>query len=123
MSLNELITHCIQKEKRLKKDKTKSVHLAFTSKCKGKCMKRKKDKEAVNTSFQKKQQKKHPKSTIYFFYGVEGHKRSIAPTIMYDVLKEGCLHRWNPNGGERYIFIGNDKKVEADTIENFKLLL
>ena len=42
-SLNELISHCVQEEERLKKGKIESAHLAGTSKDKGK--KRKKDKE------------------------------------------------------------------------------
>ena len=31
-SLNELISHCVQEEERLKHDKTKSAHLAMASK-------------------------------------------------------------------------------------------
>ncbi|KAA8515377.1 hypothetical protein F0562_019012 [Nyssa sinensis] len=44
-SLNELISHCVQEEERLKQEKIESAHLAGTSKDKGK--KRKKDKEAA----------------------------------------------------------------------------
>ena len=31
MTLNELISHCVQEEERIKKDKTKGAHLALTS--------------------------------------------------------------------------------------------
>ena len=30
-TLNELISHCVQEEERIKKDKTESAHLALTS--------------------------------------------------------------------------------------------
>ena len=46
-SLNELISHCVQEDKRLKQDKTESAHLATTSKDKKKNKKRKNDKEAM----------------------------------------------------------------------------
>ena len=42
-SLNELISHCVQEEERLKQEKIESAHLTGTSKDKGK--KRKKNKE------------------------------------------------------------------------------
>ena len=54
-SLNEIISHCVQEEDRLKKDKAKSAHLAFTPQSKNKGKKRKKDKEAADTTPQKKQ--------------------------------------------------------------------
>ena len=51
-SLNELISHCVQEEERLKQEKIESTHLTGTSKDKGK--KRKKDKEVVEVPYQKK---------------------------------------------------------------------
>ncbi|XP_057975301.1 uncharacterized protein LOC131162715 [Malania oleifera] len=51
-SLNELISHCVQEEERLKQDKAECAHPASTFKEKGK--KRKKDKIAVDTTPQKK---------------------------------------------------------------------
>ena len=57
-SLNELISFCVQEEERLKQDKTKSAHLASTSKDKGKKRKRNTDKnEVVKGPTQKKQNK------------------------------------------------------------------
>ena len=53
-SLNELISHCVQEEERIKQDKAESAQLATTSKDKRKNNKRKKDKEAENTTPQKK---------------------------------------------------------------------
>ena len=54
-SLNELISHCVQEEERLKQEKIESAHLTGTSKDKRK--KRKKDKETVEVPYQKKQHK------------------------------------------------------------------
>ena len=51
-SLNELISHCVQEEERLKQEKIESAHLTGTSKDKGK--KRKKDKEVAEVPYQKK---------------------------------------------------------------------
>jgi len=53
-SLNELISHCVQEEERLQRDRTRSAHLTLTSQNK----KRKKTKGAAQwTSQQKKQNK------------------------------------------------------------------
>ena len=43
-TLNELISHCVQEEERIKKDKTESAHLALTSQKK----KRKRAKDSKN---------------------------------------------------------------------------
>ena len=49
-SLNELISHCVQEEERLQRDKTESAHLASTSQNK----KKKKVKDAAEGSSQQK---------------------------------------------------------------------
>ena len=72
-SLNELISHCLQEEERIKQDKTENAHLATTSKDKRKNNKRKKDKEVADTTPQKKQ-KEHIDDKC-FFCGVTGHKK------------------------------------------------
>ncbi|KAJ9170291.1 hypothetical protein P3X46_018411 [Hevea brasiliensis] len=56
-SLNELISHCVQEEDRLKQERTPSAHLASTTKDKRKDNKRKKKKEAAKIAPQKKQHK------------------------------------------------------------------
>ena len=58
-SLNELISHCVQEEERLRQEKIESAHLTGTSKDKGK--KRKKDTEAVEVPYQKKKKHKEKK--------------------------------------------------------------
>ncbi|GMI75254.1 hypothetical protein HRI_004508700 [Hibiscus trionum] len=54
-TLNELISHCVQEEDRLKRDKTESAHLASASKDKGK--KRMYQNEAAKGPAQKKQER------------------------------------------------------------------
>ncbi|XP_056166845.1 uncharacterized protein LOC130138014 [Syzygium oleosum] len=88
-SLNELISHCVQEEERLKQDKTESAHLTSTSKDKG--MKRKKDKEAATLANKRKQQQKQddPESTGCFFCKATGH------------VKKNCTnyHAWRAKKG------------------------
>ncbi|RVW24315.1 Retrovirus-related Pol polyprotein from transposon TNT 1-94 [Vitis vinifera] len=55
-TLNELISFCVQEEERLKQDKTKSAHLASTSKDKGK-QKNKDNKVAASNGPEQKKQK------------------------------------------------------------------
>ncbi|KAK4386253.1 hypothetical protein Sango_2495900 [Sesamum angolense] len=75
-SLNELIIHCVQEEKRLKQDKTECAYFASTSKGKDKGKKRKKDNGAADTAPQKKQQKESNDSKVVcYFCKAEGHNK------------------------------------------------
>ena len=157
-SLNELISHCVQEEERLKQDKTKSAYLASTSKDKRKNKKRKTDKEATITALQKKQHKEQTKNGC-FFCGHTGHQKkqcinyhaehakrgmllylvfsevnlTLVPrhtwwidssaTTHISVSMQGCLTCRRPSDGERYVYIGDGKSVEVETIETFRLLL
>ena len=87
-SLNELISHCVQKEERLKQEKTESAHLTGTSKDKGK--KRKKDKEAAEVPYQKKQHKEKMVDGC-FFCGVVGHKKKQCTNYHAWRAKKGTL--------------------------------
>ena len=49
-SLNELISHCVEEEKRLKQEQTESAHLVSTTNNKSKGLKRKKEKGATGTA-------------------------------------------------------------------------
>ena len=62
-TLNELISHCVQEEERLQREKTESAHLALTSQNKRK--KRAKD-TANGTPNQKKPKKQDTEFTCYF---------------------------------------------------------
>ncbi|XP_062083522.1 uncharacterized protein LOC133789783 [Humulus lupulus] len=84
LTLNELISHCVQEKERLKQDKTESAHLASASKDKGK--KRKSENEAAKGPTQKKQQKD---SDGCFFCNKLGH------------VKKNCTkyHAWRVKKG------------------------
>ncbi|XP_022876746.1 uncharacterized protein LOC111394933 [Olea europaea var. sylvestris] len=71
-SLNELISYCVQEEKRLKQERTESAHLARTSKDKGK--KKRKEYEATHKGPAQKKKKKD-KGTC-FFYNKTGHVKN-----------------------------------------------
>jgi len=90
-SLNELISHCVQEEERLKQDKVESAELALTSKDKDKGKKRKK--EAAYTALQKEQQKKpvEPEGTGCYFCGVEGHRKKHCTNYHAWRAKKGML--------------------------------
>jgi hypothetical protein len=82
-TVNELISHCVQEEERLKTDKSESANIASTSKGKEK-QKCKINSDAATTYSQKKPTK-DKKSVIkiepdkekrgYFFCGSEGHMK------------------------------------------------
>ncbi|KAJ4710364.1 Retrovirus-related Pol polyprotein from transposon TNT 1-94 [Melia azedarach] len=90
-SLNELISHCVQEEERLRQEKTKSAHLNSHPKDKGK--RKKKDKDAADTAPQKKQQKKSNdyKGNGCFFCGGEGHKKKQCTSYHAWRTKKGML--------------------------------
>ncbi|KAK4395940.1 hypothetical protein Sango_1748300 [Sesamum angolense] len=80
----------VQKEERLKQDKTECAYFASTSKGKDKGKKRKKDNQAADTAPQKKQQKESNDSKVlYYFCKVEGH------------IKKHCtnFHPWRTKKG------------------------
>ncbi|RDY08294.1 hypothetical protein CR513_07485, partial [Mucuna pruriens] len=69
-SLNELISHYVQEEERLQKDKTESTHFASTLQNK----KRKNIKGVMEWSSQQKKPKKDEEFT-YYFYKKSGHMK------------------------------------------------
>ncbi|CAH9125428.1 unnamed protein product, partial [Cuscuta epithymum] len=58
-SLNELISHCVQEEEKIKQDKTENAHLASTSKG----SKKRNIKEAVNSGPRRKHHKESKEQT------------------------------------------------------------
>ena len=62
--LNELISHCVQEEERLKHEKTESVYFAGTSKDNKK--RREKSNEATKGQTQKKQNKDKKENSCFF---------------------------------------------------------
>ena len=55
-----------------------------------------------------------PKHTLWIDSGATTH---------ISVSMQGCLSCRKPNDGERYIFVGDGKKVEVEAIWTFRLLL
>jgi hypothetical protein len=90
-SLNELISHCVQEEERLKHEKAENAHLALTSKGKnkGKGKKRPMSKEAASVPNKVKKQKQQDQVTTCFFCKKDGH------------LKKDCTkyHAWRAKKG------------------------
>ena len=87
-SLNELISHCVQEEERLKQENIESAHLTCTSMDKRK--KRKKDKEAAEVSYQKKQHKEKKVDGCFFYRAVE-HKKKQCTNYHAWRAKKGTL--------------------------------
>ncbi|CAH9111478.1 unnamed protein product [Cuscuta europaea] len=75
-SLNELISHCVQEEERIKQDKTESAHLASTSKG----SKKRKIKEAANSGPPRKHHKETKEETkesrCFFCKGTNQKKKN-----------------------------------------------
>lgn len=85
-SLNELISYCVQEEERLKQDRTENVHLASTSKDKGK--KRKKEFQAAPKGpVQKKQQEDNKEGC--FFCKSTGHVKKNCTKYLAWRAKKG----------------------------------
>ncbi|KAL4361393.1 hypothetical protein GQ457_04G013430 [Hibiscus cannabinus] len=88
-TLNELISHCVQEEERLKREKSESAHLASTSKDKGK--KRKYQNEAAKGPAAKgpAQKKQEQAPLVCFFCDKTGH------------MKKDCTkyHAWRAKKG------------------------
>jgi hypothetical protein len=152
-TLNELISHCVQEEERLKQDKTESAHLVSTSKDNTK--KRKKNKEVAvappkkkqneefscyfcgGTSHKKKECTKYhawrvKKGTLLILVCFEVNLTSVprhtwwidsGATTHISVSMQGCLNCRKPSDGERYIYVGDGKSVEVEAIVTFRLLL
>nr|CAN67457.1 hypothetical protein VITISV_039473 [Vitis vinifera] len=143
-TLNELIAQCVQEEERLKQEKIESAHLASTSQGFGHQQKvqKKQDKEITcffckKTGHIKKTCTKYAtwrekKGTLLNFAGSKINL-AIVPTDTWwidtgatthiSVTMQGCLRSRMPTNGERYIYVGNDKKAEVKTIGIFRLQL
>ena len=85
-SLNELISHCVQEEERLKQEKIESAHLASTSKDKGK--KRKKDIKKVQRFHIKRNNIKKKRLIVVSFVELRDIRRSNVPTIILGVQRK-----------------------------------
>ncbi|KAL4283434.1 hypothetical protein GQ457_16G021540 [Hibiscus cannabinus] len=91
-TLNELISHCVQEEERLKREKSESAHLASTSKDKGK--KRKYQNEAAKGPAAKgpAQKKQEQAPAVCFFCDKTGHMKKDCTKYHAWRAKKGLLH-------------------------------
>ena len=86
-TLNELISHCVQKEERLKRERTESANFTSISKDK----KRKRGKEAAVGTSQHKVQKKQGEEFTYYFCEKARHKKKECPKYAKQHVKKGML--------------------------------
>lgn len=86
-TLNELISHCVQEEDRLKREKTESAHVATTSKVNHR--KRTKDKETAVGKSQPKKQKTQDQAVTCFFCKKSGHVKKDCPKYVAWRIKKG----------------------------------
>lgn len=149
-TLNELISHCVQEEERLKREKTESAHLATNS--------QNKRKRAAANSSQNKKAKEQPAGVKCFFCKKYGHMKNdcskfaawkvkkgkfltfvcseinlvSAPmdswwvdsgaTTHISMSLQGCLWSRPPSDAERFIYVGDGNKVAVEAIGTFRLL-
>jgi len=86
-SLNELISHCVQEEERLQRDRYESAHLSSTSQNK----KRKKTKGVAEGSSQQKKPKKDEEFTCYFCKKSGHMKKECSKYVTWRVKKGKSL--------------------------------
>ncbi|KAL4282801.1 hypothetical protein GQ457_16G019510 [Hibiscus cannabinus] len=113
-TLNELVSHCVQEEERLKREKSESAHLASTSKDKGK--KRKYQNEAAKGPAAKgpAQKKQEQAPAVCFFCDKTGH------------MKKDCTkyHAWRAKKGDYsrygYLYLIHEKSQSLDVFKSYK---
>ena len=86
-SLNELISHCVQEEERIKRDRTESAHLASNSQNN----KRKRTKDTAESKAQQKKLNTQVKAFTCNFCKKEGHMKRECPKYAAWRVKKGNL--------------------------------
>ena len=86
-SLNELISHCVQEEERIKRDRTESAHLASNSQNN----KRKRAKDTAESKAQQKKLNTQVKPFTCNFCKKEGHMKRECPKYAAWRVKKGNL--------------------------------
>jgi transposase InsO family protein len=109
-TLNELISHCVQEEERLKQDKTESAHVATTSKPKASAKRKKsnqtKDNKDAAVTTNKKQDKGKKVATSdnpCYFCGAVGHKKIHCQNY----------HAWRAKKGKSLVMVCTEVNLSS----------
>ena len=91
-TLNELISHCVQEEERIKKDKTESAYLALTSQKNKRKRAKDSNKDIVEgISKQKKGKTQDKEFTCYFCKKVDHFKKECPKFVAWRIKKDTLL--------------------------------
>ena len=90
-TLNELISHCVQEEERIKKDKTESAHLALTSQKKKRKRAKDYNKDTAEGISKQKKGKTQDKEVTCYFCKKAGHFKKECPKYVAWRIKKGTL--------------------------------
>jgi phosphoenolpyruvate carboxylase len=93
-SLNELISHCVQEEDRLKQDQTESAHIASRVKRKERRIRKLQVQLLKRNQIRRRTSSRLRKVLVVTFVGLKDIRRSIAPIIALGVLRKVCFSLW-----------------------------
>ena len=89
--MNEIISHCVQEEERIKKDKTESAHLALTSQKNKRNRAKDSNKDTVEGISKQKKRKTQDKEFSCYFYKKAGHVKKECPKFVAWLTKKGTF--------------------------------
>ena len=89
--MNELISHCVQEEERIKKDKTESAHLALTSQKKKRKRAKDSNKDTIEGISKQKKGKTQEKEFTSYFHKKVGHFKKECSKFVAWRIKKGTL--------------------------------
>ena len=89
--LNEFISHCVQEEEMIKKDKTESAHLALTYQKKKRKRAKDSNKDTTEGTSKQKKGKTQDKEFTCYFYKKAGHFKKEYPKFVTWRIKKGTL--------------------------------
>ena len=90
-TLNELISHCVQEEERINRDRTESAHLALTSHKKKRKIVKDSNKDTIEGISKQKKGKTQDKEFTCYFCKKAGHFKKECPKFVAWRIKKGTL--------------------------------